>query len=64
MASATAKLILGETVVTNDRLLNQVLTQVSAVINRRDLAPLDKIETVYEYLTQKRREILGKVDKS
>jgi hypothetical protein len=64
MASAIIQSIIGETVMTNERLLNKVLQQVSAVINRRDLAPLDKIETVYEYLTQKRREILGKVDKN
>jgi len=62
MASETAQRILGETVMASERVLNQVLQQVSAVLNRREVAPLEKIEIIYDYLTQQRREILGQVE--
>jgi len=61
MASATAKRILGETVVTNERILNQVLSHVGTVLQNREIAPLEKIDIIYDYLTQQRREVLGKV---
>lgn len=61
--SQMAKQIVGETVVTSDRTLNHILGQAEQIIQRRDVAPLDRVETLYAYLSKARRELLGKVDK-
>ena len=60
MHSETVKEILGEAVVT-DRVINHALRQVANVINRRDLSPKTKIDTVYAYLLKVRREIFNEV---
>lgn len=52
----------GETVVTNDRVVNMVLTNAGEIIGRRDISPLDKFETLFAYMLKARREVLGAVD--
>jgi hypothetical protein len=61
-AEALASVLIGETVVTNDRVLNYVLTHAGEIIGRRDMAPLAKFETLYAYLLKARREVLGAVE--
>jgi hypothetical protein len=61
--SSVARKIVGETVVTSDRTLNHILAQAAQIIQRRDVAPLDRVETLYAYLSKARRDLLGKVDK-
>jgi hypothetical protein len=61
-AQFIADLLLGEAVVTNNRVLNYVLTHAGEVIGRRDMTPLAKFETLFAYLLKARREILGEVD--
>jgi len=61
-AEALASVLIGETVVTNDRVLNYVLTHAGEIIGRRDIAPLEKFETLYAYLLKARREVLGAVE--
>ena len=61
-ADAIARTLLGETVVTNDRVLNHALQQAGSIIGRRDLAPLDKFELLASYVLKSRREILGKTE--
>jgi hypothetical protein len=62
MAESMVSVLLGETVVTNDRTLNYVLQQAGNIIGKRDVAPIDKIETLYAYILKARREVLGAVD--
>lgn len=59
-AEAIASTLLGETVVTNDRVLNHALKQAGNIIGRRDISPLDKFEMLAQYVLKSRREILGK----
>ena len=59
-SEAIARTLLGETVVTNDRVLNHALQQAGQIISRRDLSPLDKFETLAAYVLKARRELLGK----
>jgi len=54
------KVLLGETVVTNDRVLNHALQQAGNIIGRRDISALDKFEMLAAYVLKSRREILGK----
>jgi len=61
-ANVIADLYLGETVVTNDRVLNDVLRHAGDIIGRRDVSPIDKFETLFAYLLKARREALGAVD--
>lgn len=61
-AEALVSVLIGETVVTNDRVLNYVLTHAGEIIGRRDMAPLAKLETLFGYLLKARREVLGAVD--
>jgi hypothetical protein len=61
-AESMVSVLLGETVVTNDRTLNYVLQQAGNIIGKRDIAPIDKIETLYAYILKARREVLGAVD--
>lgn len=61
-AKIIADLFLGETVVTNNRVLNYVLTHAGEIIGRRDMVPLAKFETLFAYLLKARREVLGAVD--
>jgi hypothetical protein len=51
-----------ETVVTNDRVLNYVLTHAGEVIGRKDMSALAKFETLFAYLLKARREVLGTAD--
>lgn len=60
--SAMAATLLGETVVTNDRVLNHALSQAAGIIGRRDISPLDKFETLTAFVLKARRELLGKAD--
>lgn len=53
---------IGETVFTNERVLNSVLTNAGGIIGRRDISALDKFETLFAYLLKARREVLGEVD--
>ena len=53
---------LGETVFTNERVLNYVLTNAGSIIGRRDISALDKFETLFAYVLKARREVLGEVD--
>lgn len=55
-----ARVMLGETVVTNDRVLNHALQQAGNIIGRRDISALDKFEMLAAYVLKSRREILGK----
>lgn len=55
-----ARVLLGETVVTNDRVLNHALQQAGNIIGRRDISALDKFEMLAAYVLKSRREILGK----
>jgi len=55
-----ARLLLGETVVTNDRVLNHALQQAGNIIGRRDISALDKFEMLAAYVLKARREVLGK----
>lgn len=59
-AEAITKVLLGETVVTNDRVLNHALKQAAGIIGRRDISALDKFEMLAAYVLKSRREILGK----
>lgn len=59
-ASVVASILLGETVVTNDRVLNHALQQAGNIIGRRDISALDKFEMLAAYVLKSRREILGK----
>jgi hypothetical protein len=59
-AEAIAGILLGETVVTNDRVLNHALQQAGNIIGRRDITALDKFEMLAAYVLKSRREILGK----
>ena len=59
-ASAISSFLLGETVVTNDRVLNHALQQASNIIGRRDISAIDKFEMLAAYVLKSRREILGK----
>lgn len=59
---ALVDLYLGEAVVTNDRVLNDVLRHAGDIIGRRDVSPMDKFETLFAYLVKARREALGAVD--
>jgi predicted nucleic acid-binding protein len=59
-ASVIASFLLGETVVTNDRVLNHALQQASNIIGRRDISALDKFEMLAAYVLKSRREVLGK----
>jgi hypothetical protein len=61
-AEAITKVMLGETVVTNDRVLNHALSQAASIIGRRDISPLDKFETLTAFVLKARRELLGKAD--
>ena len=60
--SAVAKKIVGETVMADERVVNNVLQQVARIVQRNDVAPMDRIETLYAYLAKSRRELFGKVD--
>jgi hypothetical protein len=62
ICQALADILLGETVVTNDRVLNYVLTHAGEIIGRRDMTPLAKFEILYAYLLKSRREVLGATD--
>lgn len=62
MADVIAQVYLGETVFTNERVLNYVLTNAGGIIGRRDMPALDKFETLFAYLLKARREVLGEVD--
>ncbi|MGV0949094.1 MAG: hypothetical protein ACOYB3_00170 [Azonexus sp.] len=55
-----SKVLLGETVVTNDRVLNHALQQAGNIIGRRDISAIDKFEMLAAYVLKSRREILGK----
>ena len=59
---AIVQTLLGETVVTNDRVLNHALSQAAGIIGRRDISPLDKFETLTAFVLKARRELLGKAD--
>ena len=59
-AGIIAGLLVGETVVTNDRVLNHALRQAGNIIGRRDISALDKFEMLAAYVPKSRREILGK----
>lgn len=59
-AAVIAGVLLGETVVTNDRVLNHALQQAGNIIGRRDISALDKFEMLAAYVLKSRREILGK----
>jgi hypothetical protein len=61
-AVVLARVLLGETVVTNDRVLNHALQQAINIASRRDLTPLDKFELLASYVLKSRREILGRAD--
>jgi len=61
-AESLVSVLLGETVVTNDRVLNYVLTHAGEVIGRRDMSALAKFETLFAYLLKARREVIGEVD--
>ena len=61
-AEALVSVLVGETVVTNERVLNYVLTHAGDIIGRRDMAALAKFETLFAYLLKARREVLGAVD--
>ena len=61
-ATAMVATLLGETVVTNDRVLNHALSQAASIIGRRDISPLDKFETLTAFVLKARRELLGKAD--
>ncbi len=52
--------LLGETVVTNDRVLNHALRQAANIIGRRDITALDKFEMLAAYVLKARRDVLGK----
>lgn len=58
--SVIVGMLLDETVVTNDRVLNHALKQAGNIIGRRDISPLDKFEMLAQYVLKSRREILGK----
>ena len=58
-ADVIVGLFLGETVVTNDRVLNHALQQAAGIIGRRDIAPIDKFEMLAAYVLKARRELLG-----
>lgn len=60
--SVVVATLLGETVVTNDRVLNHALSQAASIIGRRDISPLDKFETLTAFVLKARRELLGKAD--
>lgn len=57
---AIARVLLGETVVTNDRVLNHALQTAANIIVRRDISSLDKFEMLAAYVLKARREVLGK----
>jgi hypothetical protein len=57
---AITRALLGETVVTNDRVLNHALQQAGDIISRRDISPLDKFEMLAAYVLKARREVLGR----
>ena len=59
-SEAIARVLMGETVVTNDRVLNHALQQAGNIIGRRDISALDKFEMLASYVLKSRREILGK----
>ena len=59
-AKVVTAILLGETVVTNDRVLNHTLQQAANIISRRDISPLDKFEMLASYVLKARREVLGK----
>lgn len=59
-AEVITKVLLGETVVTNDRVLNHALRNAAEIIGRRDVSPLDKFEMLAAYILKSRRELLGK----
>lgn len=59
-AEVITRVLLGETVVTNDRVLNHALMQAGNIIGRRDISPLDKFEMLAAYVLKTRREVLGK----
>lgn len=61
-AEFITRVILGETVVTNDRILNHALQQAGEIIGRKDISPLDKFETLAAFVLKARRELLGVVD--
>jgi uncharacterized protein YcbX len=61
-SEALVSVLVGETVVTNDRVLNYVLTHAGDIIGRRDIPALAKFETLFAYLLKARREVLGAVD--
>lgn len=61
-SEAITRVMLGETVVTNDRVLNSALKQAAGIIVRRDITPIDKFELLAAYVLKSRREILGKSD--
>jgi len=61
-SEAIARVLLGETVVTSDRVLNHALQQAGNIIGRRDISALDKFEMLAAYVLKSRREILGKPD--
>ena len=58
-ADVIARTLLGETVVTNDRVLNHALRQAAEITRRKDISPLDKFEMLSAYVLKTRREILG-----
>lgn len=62
IGSSIVGLMLDETVVTNNRVLNMILTNAANIIGRRDISPLDKFDTLYAYLLKSRREVLGQVE--
>ena len=62
VAGDIVQVYLGETVFTNERVLNSVLTNAGGIIGRRDISALDKFETLFAYLLKARREVLGEVD--
>lgn len=59
-AEAIVGVLLDETVVTNDRVLNHALKQAGNIIGRRDISAIDKFEMLTAYMLKSRREILGK----
>ena len=61
-AESLVSVMIGETVVTNDRVLNYVLTHAGEVIGRKDMSALAKFETLFAYLLKARREVLGTAD--
>lgn len=62
LAESLVSVLIGDAVVTNNRVLNYVLTHAGEIIGNRDLAPLQKFETLFAYLLKARREVLCEVE--